>query len=77
MKPVTHESLDKEQQVVCVKLREAVEKINEAKRLLANNRSNDAVSRDAIALSLLAIAKVLVVSKAAELNMVPRLPAFE
>jgi hypothetical protein len=74
---VTHESLDTEQQVVHGQLLQAVEKINEASELLTKNRGNDVASRNAIALSLVAIAKVLVVTKAAELNMVNRLPAFK
>jgi hypothetical protein len=69
---VTHESLDTEQQVVHGQLLQAVEKINEASELLTKNRGNDVASRNAIALSLVAIAKVLVVTKAAELNMVNR-----
>jgi hypothetical protein len=69
--------LDTEQQVVHGQLLQAVEKINEASELLTKNRGNDVASRNAIALSLVAIAKVLVVTKAAELNMVNRLPAFK
>ena len=77
MKSATDDALDKEQQIVHNQLSEAVEKINEAKELLPKQAGNNSSSDNAIALSLMAIAKVLVVSKAAEFNMVSRLPQFK
>ena len=77
MKPVTGAALDDEQKVVLAQLTQAVEKINEASDLVLKNRGSERAAWEAIALSLGTISKMLVVSKAIELNMVNRLPAFK
>jgi len=76
MKPAGTEALDDEQKVFHGQLYQAVEKLNEASALVMN-RALETGPMEAIALSLVAIGKVLVVSKAAEMNMVSRLPAFK
>jgi hypothetical protein len=77
MKPIGNESLDAEQQAVHSQLYAAVEIINEAKDLLVKNHGNEKAAMCSIGLSLVAMAKVLIVSKAVELNTVNRLPAFK
>ena len=76
MQPAGTEALNSEQSVVHEQLYQAVVKINEANDLLMENHGSN-TARDAIALSLLVIAKMLIVSKAADWNMVSRLPAFK
>lgn len=77
MKPASEAALDKDQQVFARQLSEAVEQINEANQMLPKQAGTNSSSDNAIALSLMAIAKVLIVSKAAEFNMVGRLPQFK
>jgi hypothetical protein len=77
MQTATHQALDSEQKVVHSQLYQAVQEINEADQLLENNRANAEVASCATALALSAIAKVLVVTAAQQLNMVNRLPAFK
>ena len=77
MQPAGTEPFTHEQKVVLGQLSEAVNQINEATEILLEDRVSKSNARDAVAHSLLAIARVLVISKAAEWNMVVRLPAFK
>lgn len=58
-------------------LRQAVNQINEADDLLANNTSSDLASRRATALLLAAIARTLVVEAAEKHGLDRRLPPFK
>lgn len=77
MQPASNAPLDEEQKVFLGQLNQAVEKINQANGVLSKDHISEMAARDATALSLLAIAKVLVVSEAVKWNMVGRLPAFK
>ena len=69
--------LDDQQKSILAQLAQAVEKLNEAQNLLANNRANDAISSNAVALSLVAIAKLMLITKADEWGMLDRLPPLK
>jgi hypothetical protein len=70
-------ALDKEQQAVLEQLRHSVEYLNRATDMLAaKGGDHDAAMRYAEAVSLLTIAKLMVMNKADELNMTDRLPAL-
>jgi hypothetical protein len=77
MKQAGTDALDNEQKIFASQLVQAVEKLNEASALVTMNHGIEKAAWEAIALSLVAIGKVLVISKAAEMNMVTRLPAFK
>jgi len=76
MKPITGDALDNEQKVVVLQLTDAVHLINQASAVMGA-KGNEKAMQEAIARSLMAIAKVMTISKADELNAVARLPAFK
>jgi hypothetical protein len=76
MKSATHDALDNDQKTFHAQLLVAVQEINEADNLLANNRGNEAVAHSATALLLSAIARTQVLEVAEKYNMVTRLTQF-
>jgi hypothetical protein len=77
MKAATHEKLDTEQSAYLGRLNLAVQQINSADDLLTKNSGVDAASRQATALLLSAIAKVLVLECAEKAGMNQRLSGFK
>jgi hypothetical protein len=71
------EALNNEQKIFQAQLSQAVERLNEANILVTKNHGNEKAALEAIALSLVAVGKVLVLSKAADANMMSRLPALK
>src|SRR5467141_2903642 len=76
MQPASTEPFTHEQDVVLGQLREAVNQINEATEVLLKEEVSEADARESVAHSILSIARVLVISKAADWNMVKWLPPF-
>ena len=76
MEPAGTEALTSEQKVFHAQLTQAVGKLNEASDLVMKNHGIEKAAWEAIALSLVAIGKIMVISKAAEVNMIGRLPAL-
>lgn len=76
MKPATDASFDQTQRTLQAQLSQAVLQINQADDLVNSNKGSEAVTSEATALLLSAIARVLVIQTAAEQKMVNRLPAF-
>jgi len=77
MQPASTEPFTHEQDVVLGQLREAVNQINEATEVLLKEEVSEADARESVAHSILSIARVLVISKAADWNMVKWLPPFK
>jgi hypothetical protein len=70
------DSLDKEQTTYRTQLHLAVEDINKADELLAQN-TNDIASHRATALALTALARIFVLENSEKWGMLTRLPQFK
>ena len=76
MEPAGAGPLNAEQKIVQGQLSEAVNQINVAAGRLLKGTPTTVEAQEVIARSLVAIARVLIISKAADFNLVGRLPAL-
>ena len=76
MKVATHDALDPEQSAFLNRLNQAVSQINSADALVATNSGGEVAARQATALLLSAIAKLLVLQTAEKVGMNQRLQPF-
>ena len=76
MEPAGAGPLNAEQKIVQGQLSEAVNQINVAAGTLLKGTPTTVEAQEAIARSLVAIARVLIISKAVDFNLAGRLPAL-